>query len=54
MHARVTWNEEKGIAQIWKHDASGWFKAGWGFTIDGVVRRLIAQGFQVSIYKRAV
>ena len=51
--AKISWDPEGRIAQVWKRDHRGWFRAGWGFDVKGVAAGVRKQGFRVMIVDHA-
>lgn len=45
--AKISWDPDRRIAQVWKRDRNGWFRAGWGFDINGVAAGVSETGFRV-------
>jgi hypothetical protein len=51
--AKISWDPDRRIAQVWKHDRRGWFRAGWGFDVKGVAAGVRATGFRAEIVDHA-
>jgi hypothetical protein len=51
--AKISWDPDRRIAQVWKRDHRGWFRAGWGFTVEGVAANVRATGFRTMFVDHA-
>ena len=47
--AKISWDSDRRIAQVWKRDRRGWFRAGWGFNVKDVAANIRSTGFRVMI-----
>jgi hypothetical protein len=51
--AKISWDPDRRIAQMWKRDRCGWFKAGWGFGIKDLAAEARKQGFRAMVVDHA-